>query len=664
MKQLFLLISLLLLTSLSPAQTRPQTRNLRLVKPPTENPVNQKRKAVVIGMSDYGGDKSLDNTLNDANDMATVFTRLGFEVTLLTNNDLRSLRTHLATWYNSIEGNDMAVFYFAGHGMEVAGENYLIPVDAELNSQTDAQYNTLNVNQVLGNMDEKRVAMKLIILDACRDNPFTRSWSRGSEEKGLSQMAAPKGTYITFAASPGLTAQDGKNYGLHNGVFTYFLKQEIVKKGLSIDEIFNNITGDVSALTHEQQTPFKNSSLGNNFYFLPPDDKLTGDKPAPYNPPTPVPDTRNPSELLQQANTYYNNREYDQAAPLYEQAATAGNMDAQNKLGNCYYNGLGVTKDYIQAVYWYKKAADQGSEIAQNNLGVFYENGYGVTKDTNQALAWYQKAADQGNISAQNALDRLQNKPAPPTPTPNNSSSPVDTKRNPAEPEMVFVQGGTFTMGCTPEQGSDCDKNEKPAHQVTLSSFYIGKYEVTQAQWKAVMGKNPSKFIGDNFPVEQVSWNDVQKFISKLNTQTGKQYRLPTEAEWEFACRGGMQSAHYKYSGSNDVNEVAWYKENSGKKTHPVGTKLPNELGIYDMSGNVWEWCQDVYESYLPSAQHNPSTPELGISMVKRGGSYSDEVRLVRMSKRDWGWRGKGLLDGGNWSSNLGFRIACSSSAP
>jgi formylglycine-generating enzyme required for sulfatase activity len=187
---------------------------------------------------------------------------------------------------------------------------------------------------------------------------------------------------------------------------------------------------------------------------------------------------------------------------------------------------------------------------------------------------------------------------------------------------MVYVAGGTFTMGCISEQNSNCSDNEKPAHQVTLSDFHIGKYEVTQAQWVAVMGNNPSNLKGDNLPVENVSWNDVQEFISKLNQKTGKQYRLPTEAEWEYAARGGTQSRGYKYSGSDILSEVAWYKDNSGKQTHPVGQKKANELGIYDMNGNVWVWCSDWYGNYNSSSQTNPKGPSSGSSRANRGGSW------------------------------------------
>jgi formylglycine-generating enzyme required for sulfatase activity/tRNA A-37 threonylcarbamoyl transferase component Bud32 len=217
--------------------------------------------------------------------------------------------------------------------------------------------------------------------------------------------------------------------------------------------------------------------------------------------------------------------------------------------------------------------------------------------------------------------------------------------------EMVKVAGGTFTMGCTAEQGADCFDYEKPAHQVTLDDFYIGKYEVTQAQWTAVMGNNPSRFKGDNLPVESVSWYDIQEFIGKLNQITGKRYRLPTEAEWEYAARGGAQSRGYKYSGSNNADEVAWYDDNSDRKPHPAGTKRPNELGIYDMSGSVWEWCNDRRGAYRSARQINPVGAESGTSRVGRGGGWAGSMRRVRVSYRDLGAPN---LRG----SCLGFRLA------
>jgi formylglycine-generating enzyme required for sulfatase activity len=200
--------------------------------------------------------------------------------------------------------------------------------------------------------------------------------------------------------------------------------------------------------------------------------------------------------------------------------------------------------------------------------------------------------------------------------------------------DMIKVEAGTFDMGTTSEQ-QDADSDEKPVHKVTLSrNYYIGKTEVTQALWRAVMGSNPSGIKGDNKPVERVSWNDCQKFISKLNAATGKKFRLPTEAEWEFAARGGNNSNHYQYSGSNSLEDVAWYYGNSNNTTHDVATKQSNELGIYDMSGNVWEWCSDWYGSYSSNAQYDPAGPNSGSYRVGRGGSWSNVAGLCRSSRR------------------------------
>lgn len=220
---------------------------------------------------------------------------------------------------------------------------------------------------------------------------------------------------------------------------------------------------------------------------------------------------------------------------------------------------------------------------------------------------------------------------------------------------MVGVEGGTFLMGCTSEQEPTSeDVDNFPIHNVTLSDYHIGQTEVTQALWKAVMGGNPSWFKGDNLPVDQVSWNDCQQFIAKLNVLTGQKFRLPTEAEWEYACRGGNKSRGYKYSGSNNVDDVAWHKGNSDYTTHRVATKQPNELGIFDMSGNVYEWCQDWYGDYSANNQTNPTGPDKGVYRIRRGGcwyNYYNKVRDCRSSCR------------GNFTASFnnyfnGFRLA------
>lgn len=249
-------------------------------------------------------------------------------------------------------------------------------------------------------------------------------------------------------------------------------------------------------------------------------------------------------------------------------------------------------------------------------------------------------------------------KPAPRRNSTHHSSSTSSTVSLSAElnkliNNMVYVSGGTFTMGGTSEQGSDAESDEKPTHNVTLSSYYICKYEVTQALWRAVMGSTPSYFKGDNLPVEQVSWNECQTFINRLNSYTGRNFRLPTEAEWEFAARGGNYSRHYKYSGSNYISDVAWYDDNSGNRTHPVGTKQPNELGLYDMSGNVCEWCSDWYGSYSSYSQSNPTGPNSGSFRVDRGGSWGNFAGSCRSSRR-------GNYAPGNSLHDLGLRLVLS----
>ncbi len=220
--------------------------------------------------------------------------------------------------------------------------------------------------------------------------------------------------------------------------------------------------------------------------------------------------------------------------------------------------------------------------------------------------------------------------------------------------KMVFVEGGSFTMGCTTEQEGDCLESEKPAHPVFVRSYAICKYCVTQRQWREVMGKNPSTYPNDDAPVTNVSWQDVQKFIAKVNSFMGTNYRLPTEAEWEYAARGGAMTENMKYSGGTDMYMLGWYKDNAEGGPHPCGKRKANELGLYDMSGNVWEWCSDWYAHYSEDVeleQINPEGPGTGTEKVCRGGYYEAPAQFCRVSCRS-----KGKAD---YSSGIiGFRLA------
>ena len=229
--------------------------------------------------------------------------------------------------------------------------------------------------------------------------------------------------------------------------------------------------------------------------------------------------------------------------------------------------------------------------------------------------------------------------------------------------KMRRVIGGTFTMGATSEQ-TGAQSYEYPTHRVTLSDYWIGETEVTQALWKAVTGYSPasdylswssSYGLGDNYPAYSISYVDVQSFITQLNSLTGCTFRMPTEAEWEYAARGGSQSKGYLYSGGNTIGDVAWYEDNSSGKTHPVAQKAPNELGLYDMSGNVKEWCSDWYGSYMASDQTNPTGPASGSYRVVRGGSWRIDARSCRSAFR---YR----YEPGSRYCSLGLRLASSSS--
>ena len=349
-------------------------------------------------------------------------------------------------------------------------------------------------------------------------------------------------------------------------------------------------------------------------------------------------------DYLKEANTCFEKGDYECAKRNYTlfQALDGKDMSLQIQITDECMRALNLADDYFR---------DEEFEKASKRYHIVLEKN---PKDSNAKKKYELCMEILKNSASNHSLSQVS--------TPNNTALQVssetitfvdytETKKE-LNIEMVAVQGGTFMMGCTSEQGDDCTDEEKPAHQVTVSNFHISKYEVTQAQWRAVMGNNPSYFKGDNLPTENVSWNDVQLFIKKLNKMTGKQYRLPTEAEWEYAARG-RRSAGFKYSGSNDIGEFAWYENNANATTHPVGTKNHNELGIFDMSGNVCEWCSDWYAYYPDQGlqENNPEGPSEGTDRVFRGGGFDYNDEDCRVSFRS------GFVPQIK-DNNLGFRVA------
>ena len=362
---------------------------------------------------------------------------------------------------------------------------------------------------------------------------------------------------------------------------------------------------------------------------------------------------------------YYNGegvpKDFKQAVYWWKKAADQGYAIAQFNLGNRYAYGEGVPNDFKQAVYWYRKAADQGLAEAQFNLGFCYENGVGVAKNLVEALKWYRKAADQGKAKAKTRAERIEAE----------LKAEAARKQLRAQLEASGFEASGFEALPLP-QGIKLEMVKIPAGSfqrvgltVTLSKpFWLGKYEVTQAQWKAVMGNNPSRFKGDNLPVEQVSLVDAKKFCIKLNEiyadklPSGYQFDLPTEAQWEYACRAGTttdlnngKNLTSNWEECSNLNEVAWYIKNTRITTSEVGQKRANAWGLYDMHGNVWEWCRDRYGDYPGRAVTDPVGPSFGSNHVIRGGSWYDFADICRSDCR--GSRGPLIR-----SDSGGFRLA------
>jgi len=468
-----------------------------------------KRVALVVGNSSYA-ERPLRNPVNDANLIQATLKELGFEVTLLRNADRRSLLNGLRDFEGKARDAEVALFFFAGHGAQVGGNNYLIPVGGSIQSETDVPDEAVDAASVLRRLEDARSKVALVILDACRDNPFAGA-SR-SASRGLGRMNVPTGTIVAYATAPGSTAADGSG---SNGVYTEQLARQLKTPNLDIKEVFDRTAQEVERITNGKQRPREEIGLRGRFVLKGSNSQRDGVQVASIRP-EPVP-----------------------------------------------------------------------------------------------------------HVATQNVVVRSEPQS---TPAPVSGQSFKDCAQC---PEMVQIGSGSFDMG-----SNNGESDEKPVHWVNINGFAMSKTEVTQGQWKAVMGSNPSRFshCGDDCPVESVSWNDAQSYVQKLSQQTGKIYRLPSEAEWEYACRAG---GSHTYCGSDDVNSVGWYNANSGGKTHSVAGKQANAFGLYDMSGNVWEWVQDDHHDNYSGAPSDGSAWSSGGSQrVLRGGSSVNNPDILRSPYR------------------------------
>ncbi len=359
---------------------------------------------------------------------------------------------------------------------------------------------------------------------------------------------------------------------------------------------------------------------------------------------------------LQMAMNYYKSGKYEKAGET---------LDVYCDLTNC--DKVQDLRQNIETCRELNKSARDAKNEGKYTMAIaFYERILSVNPDDPKARKHIDEVRKfMGKLDPdQESEEVLLEEKFPSLPTQKDSDGFFQERTLGINMKMIYVEGGSFWMGCTSEQGSDCGEDEYPLHRVNLASYYISECEITQEQWWNVMKnsyyqqqrRQGAEFsvnkLKSNYPVTDVSWEDAQAFCKELSAKTGRKYRLPTEAEWEYAARGGKNSKGRKYSGSSLVENVAWSTENSDEYVHPVGRKVPNELGLYDMSGNVWEWCADSYREYRRDAYSSNAESYIGENRVLRGGSWDDAVRYCRVSARYYDHQE-------NRDSYTGFRVVC-----
>lgn len=638
----------------------------------------ERRVALVMGNGAYAGSAKLKNAVADAKLMARTLEGLGFKVTLLTDVQTeQDMKRALVQFKRSLPDAEVGLVYFSGHGVQTERGNYLLPVQGDYQREADFDSQAVRLNDVLEQFRGSRAA-GLVILDACRDNPF-RSSTR-SATRGLRREEPPNGLLIAYSTAQNQTAADGVG---GNGLYTKHLAHFLSQKGLSVDEVFDQTAKQVKLESRGEQSPREDSDIRDKLYLNGAPQRAG----APGAAPAPGDDLEaqawKDAQLLDTPSGYetfstaYPNSRYAGAARLKldiarkreQQQAEAAQREAQAAEMRARAQSEAKAWQEAQAadtVEAYRAFIDTYAQspnlkAAQRKLAAA-EKAEAAEQAKRVAEAW--RTAQQADTvegyeaflnahtSSRFAAQARQKLEAVRARQPKYTVG--DTFRDCAEcPEMVVLPSGRFEMG---DLHGDGESDEKPVRTVGIGrSFAIGKYEVTQGEWRAVMGSNPSHFnnCGDRCPVEQVSWGDVQVFIRKLKEKTRKDYRLPSEAEWEYACRAG---GRHKWCGSDSAEAVAWHSGNSGGKTLAAGGKGANGWGLHDMSGNVWEWVQDCYEESgynkgqpVDGRAHDPGTN--CTRRVYRGGGWYVYSRGSRSAIRYW----YAPDDRGNF---LGFRLS------
>jgi len=574
----------------------------------------EKRVALVIGNAAYK-EAPLRNPVNDARAMAAALRKLGFDVIARENATRDQLGRAIVEFGGRLDASSAALVFYAGHGIQSRGRNYLIPVDAALNAESDLRYQAVDVTGLLEEIEQAQSRVGFVILDACRNNPFERRLRGAAQASGLAAIDAARGLMIAYATSPGSVAADGDG---SNGVYTAALLKALAQPGLKAEEVFKRVRIEVTGATANRQTPWESSSLTGDFVF----------------------------------NVTVN------VAPV---VAAAGTADRE-------------------ALFWQSAQAGNRTEEYEAYLKQYPQGAFA-------ALAQSRIAALKAQLPQQAMVAPA---PAAPAPRPGGAAP-----RDCAEcPEMVAIPGGTFTMG-SPQGEAGRDDDEGPLHSVSVGSFSLGKYEVTRDQFAAFVRDSGDAAGGDchghigvkweksagrdwrspgfaqsgRDPVVCVSWDDAKAYVAWLSRKTGTTYRLPSEAEWEYAARARSATARFWGEDARNACRYGNVADRTVKRTYPgwtvhecddgqtytapAGRYHANAFGLHDVLGNVWEWAEDCWNDSHDGSPRDGGARLSGDcgSRVIRGGSWLNMPRLVRSADRfkfDTAYRG----------TNLGFRVA------
>jgi len=594
------------------------------------------RFALVIGNGAYAN-SPLKNPVNDAKDMAKKLRGLGFDVIERNNLQTKQIGATLREFRSKLVPGAVALVFYAGHGLQIKGDNYLPAVDAEINSEEDVPNQSLAVKQIMDVLDESKTRLNLVFLDACRNNPYARSFR--SADKGLARVSAPSGTLISYATRPGSVAADG---GGRNGLYTSKLLAQM-DSNLQIEQALKRVVTEVKAASQGKQEPWMEGSIEGDFCFAgcaaDGGTQVASLAPAPVAQNIPVTD--------------------DAEGMLWQAAESSGFEEDVRTYLRQYPNGRYVAlanariqrfaDDAVQAML--QKEQDAWQAAGKTNTEAGYQE--------------YLKAYPAGRFVAlvSGRLDKLKGDIAAKEEAELWKKAESGNDKSAVEAYLNKYPSGRYVAAASDKLKAIKEEEAKGPAMVRIPgrNYEMGKYHVTRGEfakfvsetgydagnscdvwdgskWGVRSGsnwRNPGYTQDDTHPVACVNWYDAQAYAAWLSKKTGRQYRLPVEAEWEYACYGGSQS---EYCGGNDINAVAWYDGNSGKTTHPVGQKQANGYGLYDMSGNMWQWMENKYD-------------DKNGWRARRGGSWDNAPLNVRAAYRNYS-------DPAKRDNYYGFRLA------